>query len=89
MFEKIISRIVDKILKDRIAQIVRMDPARNYIVVVPDDKTAKDLAEGINSTFQMRGSSIVVVAAREINLIELSTRSSRPEPKDGGGAYYG
>lgn len=80
IFRKIFREEVDiarelakQTMLDSIAHVYQLDPQSQYMIVVPDQETARQLADEMARRFDP-SSRIVIVAADEVNLIELKRR---------------
>lgn len=64
----------EKVLKE----VIKLDPQSTYILVVPDDRAAQELQRSLLEMFSSKPKSsmpnLVIVAAKDVSLIEL-TRS--------------
>ncbi len=62
-------------LLSHLGGIYKMDPKAQYMIIVKDDETAQQLVQALNERFDPE-SRIVVLAAEDVNLIQITKRRS-------------
>ncbi len=86
MLKKLVKKALDDLLPtlkgelymdliSHLQGIYKVDPKSQYMIIVKDDETAQQLVQALNESFDPQ-SRIVVLAAEDVNLIEITKRRS-------------